>query len=126
MFLLSQATHRMIIQYDPEVGHRFTPNLRARLPGDEGGYFVVTNSTGFRSDHEFEKQQAKHGRILMFGDSYTAGDNVSNADRYSDQLAKILWYSNAIVCKRVWDFPVPIVLDNDFACHQLIRHIDHE
>jgi len=90
MFLLSQATHRMIIQYDPEVGHRFTPNLRARLPGDEGGYFVVTNSTGFRSDYEFEKRQAKHGRILMFGDSYTAGDNVSNADRYSDQLGKIL------------------------------------
>jgi len=90
MFLLSQTTHRMIIQHDPDVGHRFTPNLRARLPGEDGGYFVVTNSLGFRSDHEFERRQSRHGRILMFGDSYTAGDNVSNVDRYSDQLARIL------------------------------------
>jgi carbamoyltransferase len=90
MFLLTQTTHRMLIQHDAEVGHRFVPNLRARLPGEDGGYFVVTNSLGFRSDFEFEQAPAAHPRILMFGDSYTAGDNVSNSDRYSDQLAQIL------------------------------------
>src|SRR5687768_15904915 len=90
MFLLSQNTHRMVIQYDPDTGHRFVPNLRARIPGDDGGYFVVTNSWGFRSDLEFAAEKAPHARILMFGDSYTAGDNVSNADRYSDRLAQIL------------------------------------
>src|SRR5271156_2593231 len=90
MFLLTQTTHRMTIQYDPDVGHRYTPNLRARIPGDDGGYFVVTNSLGFRSDHEFERAASPHPRILMFGDSYTAGDDVSNADRYSDQLGLIL------------------------------------
>jgi carbamoyltransferase len=86
MFLLTQTTHRMTIQYDADVGHRFTPNLRARIPGEDGGYFVVTNSLGFRSDYEFERAASRHPRILMFGDSYTAGDDVSNADRYSDQL----------------------------------------
>jgi carbamoyltransferase len=90
MFLLTQTTHRMTIQYDADVGHRYTPNLRARIPGDDGGYFVVTNSLGFRSDHEFDRAAARHPRILMFGDSYTAGDDVSNADRYSDQLAGML------------------------------------
>jgi carbamoyltransferase len=79
----------MLIQYDAEVGHRFVPNLRARIPGEDGGYFVITNSLGFRSDFEFGRDRSRHGRILMFGDSYTAGDNVSNADRYSDQLARI-------------------------------------
>jgi carbamoyltransferase len=87
MFLLTETTHRMIIQHDPDVGHRFVPNLRARLPGDDGGYFVVTNSSGFRSDFNFSAAPASHPRILMFGDSYTAGDNVANADRYSDQLS---------------------------------------
>jgi carbamoyltransferase len=80
----------MTIQYDADVGHRYTPNLRARIPGDDGGYFVVTNSQGFRSDHEFDRAPSAHPRILMFGDSYTAGDDVSNPDRYSDQLGRML------------------------------------
>ena len=90
MFLLTRSTHRMVIQRDPDVGHRFTSSIRARIPSEDGGYFVVTNSLGFRSDHEFDKAKADHPRILMFGDSYTAGDCVSNADRYSDQLARML------------------------------------
>ena len=90
MFLLKQATHRMLMQYDADIGHRFVPNLRARVPNQVGGYFVVTNSMGFRSDFEFESKKKERPRILMFGDSYTAGDNVSNPDRYSDQLAGLL------------------------------------
>lgn len=77
----------MLIQHDPDVGHRFVPNLRARVPNENGGYLVVTNSAGFRSDIEFEKSKGSQPRILMFGDSYTAGDNVANPDRYSDILA---------------------------------------
>ena len=89
MFLLNQTTHRMLIQYDAEVGHRFVPNLRARIPGEDGGYLLVTNALGFRSDTEFDRARSAHARILMFGDSYTAGDNVANADRYSDRLAAL-------------------------------------
>ena len=90
MFLLNQTTHRMLIQHDADVGHRFVPNLRARVPHDDGGsYYVVTNSDGFRSDFEFAARRNGHGRILMYGDSYTAGDCVSNPDRFSDQLARM-------------------------------------
>ena len=88
MFLLQQNTHRMLIQHDADVGHRFVPSLRARLPNENGGYTVVTNSSGFRSDIEFEQAKRAKPRILMFGDSYTAGDNVCNADRYSDILSQ--------------------------------------
>jgi carbamoyltransferase len=90
MFLLLQSTHRMLMRYHPVLGHLFVPNLRARLPNDEGGYFLVTNSDGFRSDIDFEKGKSGRPRILMFGDSYTAGDLVPNEDRYSDVLARLL------------------------------------
>jgi carbamoyltransferase len=90
MFLLQQSTHRMLICYHPIIGHLFVPNLRARLPNELGGCFVVTNSLGFRSDFEFAKARGGKPRILMFGDSYTAGDNCSNEERYSDQLARML------------------------------------
>ncbi len=90
MFLLTETTHRMCIRYHPQIGHLFVPNIRARIPNEAGGYFVVTNSQGFRSDFEFTKQRGDAPRILMFGDSYTAGDNCSNPDRYSDRLARLL------------------------------------
>lgn len=80
----------MLVRYHPIIGHLFVPNLRARLPNETGGYFMVTNSLGFRSDFEFAERKGGLQRILMFGDSYTAGDNCVNADRYSDQLARLL------------------------------------
>lgn len=79
----------MLIRHDPDVGHVFVPSVRARIPGEEGGYFVQTNASGFRSDFEYSKTQTSP-RILMFGDSYTAGDDVANQDRYSDRLAALL------------------------------------
>jgi carbamoyltransferase len=91
MFLLLQTTHRMVVRYHPEVGHLYLPNLRARLPTELGGYFVRTNSLGFRSDVEFDKP--RHGdkpRILFTGDSFTAGDCVENGDRFSDLVGKAL------------------------------------
>jgi carbamoyltransferase len=90
MFLLSQSTHRMLVRYHPLIGHLYVPNLKARLPTETGGYFAVTNSLGFRADFEFVESKRGAPRILMFGDSYTAGDNCVNSDRYSDQLACML------------------------------------
>jgi carbamoyltransferase len=90
MFFLQQSTHRMLVCYHPIIGHLYVSNLRARLPNELGGYFVVTNSSGFRSDFEFVKARGGKPRILMFGDSFTAGDNCSNEKRYSDQLARML------------------------------------
>jgi carbamoyltransferase len=90
MFLLTQRTHRMMVRHDPDIGHIFVPNLRARIPGEAGGYMVRTNGMGFRSNFEFEKKRGSRPRILMFGDSYTAGDDVCNEDRYSDRLSELL------------------------------------
>ena len=73
MFLLTQSTHRMLVQYHPAVGHLYVPNQTARIPSERGGYFVRTNAQGFRSDVEFAKQGGNR-RILFFGDSFTAGD----------------------------------------------------
>lgn len=89
MFLLKETTHRMLIEHDPELGHRFVRNGRARLPDERGGHFVVTNSDGFRSDREFvpaRRQDAK--RVLFFGDSMTAGDFCDNDERFSERVAE--------------------------------------
>jgi carbamoyltransferase len=48
---------------------------------------IPTNGDGFRSNHEFVRSRRPNTkRILLFGDSFTAGDGVSNGQRYSDQL----------------------------------------
>lgn len=78
----------MLIQYDPDLGHRFVHNQVARLNNECGGYLVRTNSDGFRSNHDFSAEKSEKPRLLMFGDSYTAGDNVSNEDRFSDIIAR--------------------------------------
>jgi len=82
---------RQIFQYHPIIGFRFIPGLRARIEAEDGGYLVRVNETGFRGDREFvrEKSPDKY-RILLFGDSMTAGEMVSNKDRYSDQLERLL------------------------------------
>lgn len=90
MFLLKQSTHRMVIQYHPQVGHLYVPNLKARIPHELGGYYVTTNSTGFRSDIEFVKRRSNKPRILFFGDSITAGDGCDNHQRFAELAGRSL------------------------------------
>ena len=47
-------SHRQIITFNNEIGYSYIPNLKARLINSEGGYFIRTNSQGFRSDIEYE------------------------------------------------------------------------
>lgn len=78
---------RQITQYDPAFGYRFVPGLRARIPHEGGGYLLHTNEAGFRSDRPFSAARTPGvQRVLVFGDSYTAGDGVRNAQRWADQL----------------------------------------
>jgi hypothetical protein len=80
---------RSIFQYHPMYGFQFIPGVKARIPHEGGGYLVRANADGFRSDREFEPSRTSgHRRALLFGDSYTAGDGVSNGARYSDLLEK--------------------------------------
>ena len=82
---------RQIYQYDPVVGYRFIPNIRARIEHEGGGYLIRTNEQGFQSDREF--RQAKDPavrRVLVFGDSFTAGQGVSNGYRFTDHLEHLV------------------------------------
>lgn len=82
---------RQLVQYHPVLGHLFIPGLRLRVPHEGGGYLVQTNAAGFRSGHEFRAERTPGTRrILLFGDSFTAGDGVSNSQRYSDRLEAAL------------------------------------
>ena len=39
---------RQLLKYDPIIGYRFIPNLKARVPHEGGGYLIRTNEYGFR------------------------------------------------------------------------------
>ena len=77
----------MIFRHDPAIGHLFVPNLKARLPGEAGWYYVRTNSLGFRADAEFSPAGDGRPRVLFLGDSITAGDGCGNEERFTDLLA---------------------------------------
>ena len=59
---------------------------------EAGGYLVRTNNWGFRSEFDFHEKKSDPNikRILLFGDSFTAGEGVSNKKRYSDVLQSLL------------------------------------
>ncbi|WP_437938153.1 carbamoyltransferase N-terminal domain-containing protein [Sorangium sp. So ce341] len=90
MFLLAQQTHRMLVSYHPRIGHLYVPNQKARIPHERGGYLVRTNAQGFRSDVDYAPQRQGKPRILVFGDSMTAGDGCENHERYTEHLGRLL------------------------------------
>ncbi len=78
---------RQLFEYHPVIGYRFVPNLKARVAHESGGYLVQTNESGFRSNRAFVRERTPGTRrVLLFGDSFTAGDGVSNGRRYSEGL----------------------------------------
>ena len=86
---LLNNTHRQIFCYNKDIGHLFVPNLNARIMNENGGYYVRSNSLGFRSDVEFKEKKSDKPRILFFGDSNTAADGVSNNERFSELVGKL-------------------------------------
>jgi carbamoyltransferase len=78
---------RQIFEYHPIVGYRFIPNLRARIPHESGGYLMQVNDAGFRSNRPcVAARKPGVSRVMVFGDSFTAGDAVPNHERYTDLL----------------------------------------
>lgn len=78
---------RQCFTYHSTIGWWYIPNLTARIPHDNTFYLLKTNSLGLRADREYPVQQPRNRkRLLLLGDSYTAGDGVSNGERYSDLL----------------------------------------
>jgi len=78
--------HRQIITYDEKLGHKYVSDLFTRLRYGNDGYFIETDDLGFRNS----KQKAGKIKIIVLGDSYVAGDGVSNSSRFSDVIAENL------------------------------------
>lgn len=80
-----------LTRYHPRIGLTMMPGMKARVPFESGGYLVRTNAAGFRSEREFPSTRTPGTfRALLFGDSQTAGDGVSNPQRYSDILERLI------------------------------------
>lgn len=81
---------RMILQYHEVFGQWYIPNQRAYVPHERGYYVVNTNRQGMRSSIDYSlNKPTKCRRILVFGDSFTAGEAVNNEERYTDLLEKM-------------------------------------
>src|SRR5262249_37496518 len=78
------------VQHDPRIGYSYIPNVNQLLPRPGGGrYHFQTNSRGIRSSREYAfKKVPGTTRIIMCGDSMSAGQFVSNDQRLSEQLER--------------------------------------
>jgi hypothetical protein len=86
----SLADTKSYVAHDPLIGYRYKPNLDVTLPRPGGGtYNFRTNSRGIRSarEHTFKKLPGMI-RIILCGDSMSAGQFVSNEHRMSEQLER--------------------------------------
>jgi hypothetical protein len=82
---------RPLMRYHPRIGFTYMPGTKLRVQSAHGGYLVRTNTAGFRSEREFARERTPgKRRVLLFGDSQTAGDGTSNALRFSDLLEQSL------------------------------------
>ena len=82
---------RRMFEYHPVIGFRYIPGVQARCPHESGGYLVRANAQGFRCDHDFEtRKRPGTRRVLLFGDSFTAGNGVSNGMTYGALLEKLV------------------------------------
>lgn len=81
-----KTTFRQTIQYDEKLGHKYVPNQTACLKYGNGTYLVETDENGFRNSNN--KDGSAKLKIVCIGDSYVAGDGVSNQFRFTDLLEK--------------------------------------
>jgi lysophospholipase L1-like esterase len=80
------------VEHDPTIGYRYIPSTRKILPRPGGGeYTLVTNSIGIRSEREYAiPKPAGVFRIVVLGDSFAAGQFVSNDQRFTEILERRL------------------------------------
>ncbi len=81
------------IAHDPRIGYLYVPNSKMTLGVPGGGTYTITiNSAGIRSCREYsrEKPAGVKRRILVLGDSFTAGQYVSNEHRFTEHLERRL------------------------------------
>ena len=110
------------LAYHPRIGFTYTPSFKGRLPHESGGYLLRSNTAGFRSEHEFAAERAPGVfRVLLFGDSQTAGLGVSNRQRYGDLIER------SIPDLEVFNFAIDgIGIDQEYVAYLEHRHIAHD
>ena len=108
--------------YHPVIGYTYMPGVKSRVPFENGGYLVRTNAAGFRSEREFvEKRSPDTFRAILFGDSYTAGDGVSNRERYSELLEK------EVSCLEVYNYALSGTgTDQQYLTYLNRGNVDHD
>jgi hypothetical protein len=116
---------RSVTQHHPTIGYTFIPGIKARvtLPREDTAYLVKVNQSGFRCEHEFEEEKSSGCvRALLFGDSFTAGDGVTNLHRYGDRLEQIM------PGLEVYNFGLPGTgTDQHYLAYQEFgRQLDHD
>jgi lysophospholipase L1-like esterase len=78
---------RQVYAYHGVIGWWHIPGLRARIPLGGTFHHLVTNAAGMRASRDYPRARpAGRKRIVVLGDSYTAGDGVSNPQRFTDLL----------------------------------------
>jgi hypothetical protein len=89
------ATYYTFDMYDPTKGWIPKPNLReAKASNDK---ILNTNSKGLRGKKDFPYIKSKERlRILILGDSFTFGDEVSDDETYSYYLQEMLPHTEVI------------------------------
>ncbi len=83
---------KVYVEHDPTVGYRYIPDFRRTLIRPGGAeYVLTTNSFGIRSDREYTKTKPPGiFRIIVLGDSFAAGQYLSNDQRFTELLERRL------------------------------------
>ncbi len=80
--------HRSVIQHDPIIGYRFIPNIYSRINYNDNRFTIQVNEQGFRNNISFDEMNDGKLNVLALGDSYLAGDGISNHERFTDIISK--------------------------------------
>lgn len=90
--MVEEATETapVYIEYDAQLGYGYLPNVDLSLRRPDGvGYHFQTNAACFRSSRAYvHKKPGGITRIIVCGDSMSAGQFVSNEHRFSEQLER--------------------------------------
>ena len=78
------------IEHDPLIGYRYVADTRKTLPRPGGGtYEMAVNHAGIRSNREYTREKPPGvTRLVVLGDSYAAGQYVSNDQRFTEILER--------------------------------------
>ncbi|MCP5059286.1 MAG: hypothetical protein GY937_21490 [bacterium] len=71
---------------DPDVGHVFVPNVTRQLQTTEFRSTWKTNGEGVRADRDYGPKPPGVFRVLVIGDSFTAGGQVDLPETYPGVL----------------------------------------